>query len=477
MRRSRLLLSVALAAPLLGVLVAGAAQFRPAGAQETNEPASELEDVRQQLERKKTRAAGLAKERESLRQEIAALRQQAIAAAREAQDLEGRLDAIEYTLAALRAEETRLDHSLDIQRRQLTETLAALQRVALLPPESLLGQPGEPLDLARGAMLLGVAVPAIEARAIELRRDLETLAELHQQIDEQRQDLGQAASRLADERAKLGSLVERKQALEAETGADQEALEQQVAKLADEAQSLRELIERLNEARKRRIEQARRAREAAEQAAAERAAAVAEARARAETARAEAEAADQAAAAQGRRDEAPRAAPAAARPDAGVESQVAAVPSAPPADLDKPDGLRPFDGSAHSLVMPVRGRIARRFGEPAEGNWESVQGMTLTARPGSTVVAPYDGRIVYAGPFRSYGLILIIEHGDEYHSLVAGFDRLTAVVGQWVLAGEPVGTLSEGAGSDQRLYLELRKRGEPINPLPLLATGDDKARG
>ena len=72
---------------------------------------------------------------------------------------------------------------------------------------------------------------------------------------------------------------------------------------------------------------------------------------------------------------------------------------------------------------------------------------------------------------------MIIEHGDEYHSLVAGFDRLTAAVGQWVLAGEPVGTLREGAEPDQRLYLELRKNGEPIDPLPLLATGDDKARG
>ena len=127
--------------------------------------------------------------------------------------------------------------------------------------------------------------------------------------------------------------------------------------------------------------------------------------------------------------------------------------------------------------MPVRGRLVRSFGEPAEGGWESDQGLTLLARGGSTVLAPYDGRVVYAGPFRGYGLILIIEHGDEYHSLVAGFDRLTAVVGQWILAGEPVGTLRTGTAPDQRLYLELRKNGDPIDPLPLLATGDEKARG
>lgn len=453
MRVLRLLLSVAL--PL--VLAAGAGSAARAAGDQAPAPASKLQDVEQQLERKKGRAEELAREREALRDEIATLRRQAIAAAREAQNLESELDAIEYTLAALRAEEARLDHSLDEQREKLTETLAALQRVALLPPESLLGQPGEPLDLARGALLLGVAVPEIEAQAARLRRDLETLAELHDQIEEQRRDLGQAASRLAGEREKLDGLVERKQALEAEAGADQQALERQVAGLADEAQSLRDLIERLEADRRRREEQARRAREAAE-----RAAAAAEARARAEAARQAAQAA----------------APAAPAPaPAPADTQVAAAPSPPPATLEQPPGLRRFSGGAHTLVLPVRGRVARRFGAPAERAFESPQGLSLAARGGSTVVAPYDGRIAYAGRFRGYGLILIIEHGDEYHSLVAGFDRLTAVVGQWVLAGEPVGTLRSGAEPDQRLYLELRKNGEPIDPLPLLATGDDKARG
>ncbi|SMF08207.1 Septal ring factor EnvC, activator of murein hydrolases AmiA and AmiB [Tistlia consotensis] len=459
MRLSRLLLSAALPVSL----AAAACNCAEAAGDEPAAPASKLQDVQQQLERKKSRAEELSRQRQALRDEIAGLRQQAITAARDAQNLESDLDAIEYTLAALRAEEARLNHSLDLQRQQLTETLAALQRVALLPPESLLGQPGEPLDLARGALLLGVAVPAIEAKAAKLRKDLETLADLHQQIDGQRRELGSAATRLAGERRKLDSLVERKQALEAETGAHQTATERQVAKLADEAQSLRDLIRRLDEDRKRREDEARRARVAAEQAAA-----AAEARARAEAAR-------QAQATQGGQSTPPAAGKAAPSPAAAP--QVAAVPSAPPVDLGKPDGLRQFDGKPHTLVMPVRGRISRRFGEPAQGGFESTQGMTLTARAGSTVVAPYDGRVVYAGPFRGYGLILIIQHGDEYHSLVAGFGRLTAVVGQWVLAGEPVGTLRTGAEPDQRLYLELRKDGDPIDPLPLLATGDDKARG
>jgi septal ring factor EnvC (AmiA/AmiB activator) len=93
------------------------------------------------------------------------------------------------------------------------------------------------------------------------------------------------------------------------------------------------------------------------------------------------------------------------------------------------------------------------------------------------VVAPYDGRVRYAGTFRRYGQILIIEHGERYHTILAGLDRIDAVAGQWVLAGEPVGVMSRGESSGPVLYLELRRSGQPINPLPWLATTSDKVQG
>jgi septal ring factor EnvC (AmiA/AmiB activator) len=92
-------------------------------------------------------------------------------------------------------------------------------------------------------------------------------------------------------------------------------------------------------------------------------------------------------------------------------------------------------------------------------------------------VAPFDGKIAYAGQFRGYGLILIIDHGERYHTILSGFDRIDAVVGQWVLAGEPVAQMGDTSGSDPELYLELRRTGQAINPLPWLATNDDKVRG
>ena len=126
--------------------------------------------------------------------------------------------------------------------------------------------------------------------------------------------------------------------------------------------------------------------------------------------------------------------------------------------------------------MPARGRMKTRFGQTL-GDGSAARGVVITARKGAQVVAPFDGKVVYAGVFRSYGQILIIEHGVRYHTLLAGMERVDAVVGQWLLAGEPVGILASPRGSGPELYLELRHAGQPINPLPWLATTGDKVRG
>jgi murein hydrolase activator len=81
------------------------------------------------------------------------------------------------------------------------------------------------------------------------------------------------------------------------------------------------------------------------------------------------------------------------------------------------------------------------------------------------------------GPFRGYGLILIIEHGEGYHSLLSGLGRIDGDVGQWVLAGEPVGAMGPATEGNPRLYLELRRQGHPINPQPWLAAGTGKVSG
>jgi septal ring factor EnvC (AmiA/AmiB activator) len=132
-----------------------------------------------------------------------------------------------------------------------------------------------------------------------------------------------------------------------------------------------------------------------------------------------------------------------------------------------PEGTRPFTEARGRLPLPARGKVITTWGE-VDRLGLPARGLTLEIVAGAQVVAPYDGRIVYADAFRSYGQLLIIDHGGGYHTLVAGLYHIDGQVGQWLLAGEPVGQASHGENGKSTLYVELRRNGEPINPLPWL---------
>lgn len=109
---------------------------------------------------------------------------------------------------------------------------------------------------------------------------------------------------------------------------------------------------------------------------------------------------------------------------------------------------------------PVSGIIKTRYGE-ADDIGATSKGLVFSARSGSIVVAPLGGIVRYAGDFRNYGNIVLIEHRNKFHSLVAGLGKVATFVGQRVEAGEPLGYLPDDSG---RLYYELRYQGNPVNP-------------
>ena len=146
------------------------------------------------------------------------------------------------------------------------------------------------------------------------------------------------------------------------------------------------------------------------------------------------------------------------------------------AALTRPSALRRFSLARGKLTLPVAGRITRSYGQETADGLIS-KGMELISRVGAQVVAPYDGQVVFAGPFRGYGRILIIKHSEGYHTLIAGLTRIDVSVNQWVLASEPIGAMGESRNTTPRLYLELRHRGRPINPLPWMAADKSKAKG
>ena len=404
---------------------------------------ADLKQIEHELQKDRGRASELERQADDLKLEIQALTAESISAARAAQRQESEITALEGRLSDLEAREADLVARLEGRRRQLTGVVAALQRLALRPTETLALAPGNAVDTARSALLLKVAIPEVEARAATLREELASLHAIRADIERRHDELRAATAALSDERDRLRGLLDRKAALREKAAAESEALRARAAKLAGQAQTLRELMQSFE----------RHAREAA---AARAAIPEPPAESAAET---PAKAPTSGAAAEGE------------TPDAGAAESASAQVA-----LARPDNIRAFPDSRASLRMPAVGRIIGRYGQ-VRGDADTSKGIVIAARPLAQVVAPYDGQVVYAGPFRSYGLILIIEHGGRYHTLLAGLDRIDAVVGQWVLAGEPVGVLGPSQNGMAELYLELRRAGQPINPLPWLATTGDKVQG
>ena len=138
--------------------------------------------------------------------------------------------------------------------------------------------------------------------------------------------------------------------------------------------------------------------------------------------------------------------------------------------------LRPFSKAKGTLNLPATGKIDGRYGEKTDAGL-SRKGMTIATPSGAQVTATYDGTVVYAGKFRGYGLLLIIEHGEGYHSLLAGMTRIDVEQGRTVLAGEPVGVMEQSVSGQRFLYVEVRRDGQPLIPLPWLVARKDEVNG
>ena len=459
-------------------------------------------ELERQAEQDRERARQLRERAAEVKDEVRALRGESVEIAKRAQELESELTEVETRLADLEQRESAKRRVLRDRRAQLADTLSALQRMAIQPPEALAMSSRSPLDVLRGAMVLGETIPAIEARARHLRAELTELRQLRDKIGKQREKLETTKQKLASKRDELAEVVARKKKLRNKLVGKSRAAEQRAAALADKAENMRDLVAKLRE---------RADAEPESQVAASPDVSEIEpdadgqtaARATGEDTQTDASgggsgagtdsAADGGdAATPGDVPPRPKPKPANLRrngesPDGDRREGDAASRRASPgpdpgqqtAKLTRPDDIRAFPDSRESLRMPVSGDVVTRYGEKIEraSGTTPAKGIVIKTRHGARVVAPYDGKVAYAGPFKSYGRILIIEHGDRYHSLLAGLDRIDAIVGQWVLAGEPVGVMSAAPARIPELYMELRRTGRPINPLPWLAQTGNKVKG
>jgi septal ring factor EnvC (AmiA/AmiB activator) len=412
----------------------------------------ELESLRAEQRKAAQAEQKLAVENDSLTEERRKLNQSLIDTAARIHTAEERVAAAELRMRQLESGETELRASLDSRRAVIAEVLAALQRVGRRPPPAVFAGTADAIESVRIAMSLGAVVPALRGEADRLLSELSGLAQVKKDKAVERALLADQLAELTDAQNGMARLIEERQKRQAEIELAIGTERARTLALSRQADNLKDLIGKLEHGL----------------------------------------------------DAVSRAARARLGEDSKADEAEKSL-----AALHDPDRLAPaaaFKSAKGKLSLPANGVKIREFGAP-DGVGGSEKGVSIATRAGAQVTAPSDGWVVYAAPYRSYGQLLILNVGGGYHVVLAGMERMTVDLGQFVLAGEPVAVMGNGtqvasssaAGSSSAtgasqpvlygasqpvLYIEFRKDGTPVDSGPWwtgrtgwTATENEKGRG
>jgi septal ring factor EnvC (AmiA/AmiB activator) len=414
------------------------------------EAQKKLDETSQKLQSSRAQEQGLSQDIAALAEARAKLNSDLIEAGKQVQASEAKLSGTEAKLAELADQVTVIRNSITDRKETIVKMLSAMQRIGRTPPPALVTRRDDALAVVRSAMLLAQVFPELKYQADNLSQELDGLVKLETGIREQRDAEQSETDRLAAERGRIDKLLEEKKTKLAQSEAELAATRQATEQQASEETELNALIARLDE----RI-------------------------AKAEVAQYDAEVATEKAL-RAREQQQALATP-------GNEKIIEIKPESTKIAFASPARLKPampFELTKGTLPLPAQGKRLKRFGE-ADGVGGTLRGISVQTRGEARIIAPTDGWVVYAGPFRSYGNLLIINAGGGYHVLLAGMGRIDVSLGQFVLAGEPVAVMGaalqagQGKNDNSRpvLYVEFRKDGRPIDPGPWWAEASEKVQG
>ena len=398
----RRLIPLFAAGALLCGIAASTAQVAPG-------PIDTTEDAQAALGRAQTQGAEARKRAEGLEASAATATAEADRTAQEAAALAARVQEAEAQIAANQAQirligqqQLQLRSELAQKQRPLIELTAALQRLSRRPPLLSLLRPGSLRDGVYLRAVLETLLPEVARRTAGLRSSIARGKLLQAKAEQANAALRANEAELQRRRGELAALEARQRLVsrEASGAADRES--ERALALSEQARDLSGLVLDLGKAGAAR---------------------------------------EQLAALPG--PVLRPAQPLAAQTPADVAAQATAT-GAPP-----------------HYLLPVTGRLVTGFGDGAAGRPQS-RGLSIAGGSGAQVVAPAAGRVAFAGPYRGYGLIVIIEHGGGWTSLVAGLTELDCRIGQQLGLGAPLGSLGPGRPV---LLLELRHGSEAVNPL------------
>ncbi len=490
--------------PVFALLIAAGAVWPLEVAAQSNveDPRGALVKQQGALKSAQDKAGALELDVSALRRERERMNAQLLETADRIQKSEEKMTAIEARLGELQEQEKIVRGSLEQRYGQIAQLLGSLQRMGRNPPPVMITRREDALAMVRSAMLLASAFPGLRAKAVALSNRLNELVRVLTDIRTEGDKLKAETQRLSDARVRLSGLMTEKKQSIAERQSELSQVRQSAAEISQKVNSLNELIGRLDEETKKNAKLAEyNAKLAREQAA--------------EDARQATKRESEQAIAVLTPELRPGQPVSAGEPPAGEpgdnvalrprlpieadpelldksprqgETQVAILAPSPSAfgaaGAGRIEPAIPFRRAKGRLPTPTRGQRVLSFGEKTRYGGKS-KGIVFQTRKAAQITSPCDGWVVYAGEFRSYGQLLIINAGGGYHVLLAGMSRMDVQPGQFVLAAEPVGTMSDAVTSVQReagenspvLYVEFRKDGQPIDPDPWWVAGLQKVQG
>jgi len=376
----------------------------------------EAEAKQKTLESKQLQAQAI-----QLNLELSKIDKTVITLAQKIQNNEKKLSDLEERLVDLKKNLAVKEADFIKENRSLVQTIAVLQNMSLNPSESVILQPISPIDVIRSAILLREAIPYLNDKSSKLKVDLDNFYEQKRKIESTVEDAKKQKVLLEKQQIEMRQLMNKKTNLRREVETKGAETQKIAETLTSKAKDLRELLEELE----RQKEIARKKREEAERLAALKRQQEMQQRGIAHT----------------------------------VDTQTHA-------SIKKQVKGGKFASAKGHLNRPVSGTVITDYGQTISKGVTS-KGIVYKTRSEAQVTSLFDGTVIFSGPFKGYGNIIIVEHGDGYLSLLAGLGRIDCDVGQTLLAGEPVGTMP--SGSNAKLYVEIRKNRHPINPTPWIA--------
>jgi septal ring factor EnvC (AmiA/AmiB activator) len=480
------------AALILAILPAAQAQQAPkALPADPAAAAQQLNLSRQRLDETNRRAKELGADLDSIGRERAQITAKLQEAGRSVQAAEVQLTKIEGRLEELQQQQDLLQGSLQQRHGDIGKLLAAMQRMGRNPPPVIITRREDALEMVRSAMLLSKAFPHLQGQAQHL---VASLTELTRIIDESKTERDRLTSTLAahkDSQARLDALKELKRQTQTDRQQELAQVNRAAQEIGKSVADLSELIAKLDRTIAERTQLGAYEAEVARLPQPAATPPVAEAKPAMPPTQPAAPAPAAPAATPPTRGSGPTVVAAAsppplAKPPAAPQAVVLAPTGAFAANPGRIKPAVPFHLAKAQLPYPAQGRRVLNFGEKSQYG-SSSKGIVLETRPGAQVTAPCDGWVVYAGEFRTYGQLLIINAGGGYHVLLAGLSQIDVQLGQFLVASEPVGTMrpaDKGKIDKTRLkdaapllFVEFRKDGQPINPDPWWAEASQKVQG